>query len=81
MECLWEGWKNRARHRFLFLKNVFLATGFRSFHISADNFRPYLTTFQSNDNTDYINAVFVDVSGSLVYAENRMRVLSEIIRC
>lgn len=28
----------------------------------ADNFRPYLTSFQSNDNTDYINAVFVDVS-------------------
>lgn len=30
--------------------------------ITADNFRPYLTSFQSNDNTDYINAVFVDVS-------------------
>ncbi|EEC05025.1 tyrosine phosphatase epsilon, putative, partial [Ixodes scapularis] len=26
----------------------------------SDNFRPYLTSFQSNDNTDYINAVFVD---------------------
>ncbi|OQR75318.1 receptor-type tyrosine-protein phosphatase kappa-like [Tropilaelaps mercedesae] len=28
--------------------------------VPPDNFRPYLTTFQSNDNTDYINAVFVD---------------------
>ncbi|KAG8178340.1 hypothetical protein JTE90_029294 [Oedothorax gibbosus] len=28
--------------------------------IATDNFRPYLTSFQSNDNTDYINAVFVD---------------------
>lgn len=27
----------------------------------ADNFRPYLTSFQSNEHTDYINAVFVDV--------------------
>ena len=30
--------------------------------ISADNFRPYLTSFQGNAFTDYINAVFVDVS-------------------
>lgn len=28
----------------------------------ADNFRPYLTSFQGNAFTDYINAVFVDVS-------------------
>uniref|UniRef100_T1KVD1 Protein-tyrosine-phosphatase n=1 Tax=Tetranychus urticae TaxID=32264 RepID=T1KVD1_TETUR len=28
--------------------------------IPPDNHRPYLTTFQSNDSTDYINAVFVD---------------------
>lgn len=28
----------------------------------ADNFRPYLTSFQGNSFTDYINAVFVDVS-------------------
>lgn len=28
--------------------------------VPPDNFRPYLTSFQSNDNTDYINAVFVD---------------------
>lgn len=27
----------------------------------ADNFRPYLTSFQGNAFTDYINAVFVDV--------------------
>lgn len=26
----------------------------------ADNFRPYLTSFQGNAFTDYINAVFVD---------------------
>ncbi|UXI21540.1 monocarboxylate transporter 12-like [Sarcoptes scabiei] len=28
--------------------------------VPPDNFRPYLTSFQSNENTDYINAVFVD---------------------
>ncbi|XP_023226148.1 receptor-type tyrosine-protein phosphatase kappa-like [Centruroides sculpturatus] len=28
--------------------------------VPPDNFRPYLTTFQSNETTDYINAVFVD---------------------
>ncbi|XP_076353567.1 receptor-type tyrosine-protein phosphatase kappa-like isoform X2 [Tachypleus tridentatus] len=28
--------------------------------VPPDNFRPYLTSFQSNDSTDYINAVFVD---------------------
>lgn len=33
-----------------------------SFYFSADNFRPYLTSFQGNAFTDYINAVFVDVS-------------------
>ena len=26
----------------------------------ADNFRPYITSFQGNNCTDYINAVFVD---------------------
>ena len=31
-------------------------------YISADNYRPYLTSFQGNMCTDYINAVFVDVS-------------------
>lgn len=30
----------------------------------ADNFRPYLTSFQGNTHTDYINAVFVDVSSA-----------------
>ena len=30
--------------------------------VAADNFRPYLTSFQGNTFTDYINAVFVDVS-------------------
>lgn len=29
---------------------------------AADNHRPYLITFQSNESTDYVNAVFVDVS-------------------
>ena len=29
--------------------------------VSADNSRPYLTSFQGNNFTDYINAVFVDV--------------------
>ncbi|GFS91251.1 receptor-type tyrosine-protein phosphatase kappa [Nephila pilipes] len=28
--------------------------------VPPDNFRPYLSSFQSNDSTDYINAVFVD---------------------
>lgn len=32
------------------------------FFTLADNFRPYLTSFQGNSYTDYINAVFVDVS-------------------
>lgn len=32
--------------------------------LAADNFRPYLTSFQGNNFTDYINAVFVDVSES-----------------
>ena len=31
----------------------------------ADNFRPYITSFQGNNCTDYINAVFVDVSVSV----------------
>ena len=30
------------------------------FLLSADNFRPYITSFQGNNCTDYINAVFVD---------------------
>ncbi|XP_077232336.1 uncharacterized protein LOC143868820 [Tasmannia lanceolata] len=28
--------------------------------VPPDNFRPYLTSFQTNDSTDYLNAVFVD---------------------
>lgn len=28
--------------------------------LAADNFRPYLTSFQGNSFTDYVNAVFVD---------------------
>lgn len=35
---------------------------FFDFLFLADNFRPYLTSFQGNAFTDYINAVFVDVS-------------------
>lgn len=30
--------------------------------LAADNFRPYLTSFQGSSFTDYINCVFVDVS-------------------
>ncbi|KAF2363202.1 Protein-tyrosine phosphatase-like [Trinorchestia longiramus] len=30
--------------------------------VPPDNFRPYLTSFQGNACTDYINSVFVDVS-------------------
>lgn len=33
--------------------------------VAADNSRPYLTSFQGNAFTDYINAVFVDVSSRL----------------
>ncbi|RWS25062.1 receptor-type tyrosine-protein phosphatase kappa-like protein [Leptotrombidium deliense] len=29
-------------------------------NVPPDNYRPYLTTFQSNDSTDYVNGVFVD---------------------
>ncbi|OTF70397.1 hypothetical protein BLA29_012812 [Euroglyphus maynei] len=43
-------------------KNRDVSTVPRNYIRMADNFRPYLTSFQSNDNTDYINAVFVDVS-------------------
>ena len=35
-----------------------------SYFLTADNFRPYITSFQGNNCTDYINAVFVDVSQS-----------------
>jgi protein tyrosine phosphatase len=35
-----------------------LTVAYRIF--SADNFRPYITSFQGNNCTDYINAVFVD---------------------
>lgn len=31
-----------------------------TFLFLADNFRPYLTSFQGNSFTDYINAVFID---------------------
>lgn len=54
----------------LFNKCLSLFHGFVYFFFSfslifnsiADNFRPYLTSFQGNAFTDYINAVFVDVS-------------------
>ena len=42
---------HRVENRF---KNRDFAT------IPPDNYRPYLSTFQSNDSTDYVNAVFVD---------------------
>ena len=38
-----------------------------SFYFTADNFRPYVTSFQGNNCTDYINAVFVDVSTRVKY--------------
>ena len=41
--------------------------------LSADNFRPYITSFQGNNCTDYINAVFVDVS--------RRETLGSKLRC
>lgn len=37
------------------------------FFTLADNFRPYLTSFQGNSYTDYINAVFVDVSLGFIF--------------
>lgn len=37
------------------------------FFTLADNFRPYLTSFQGNSYTDYINAVFVDVSLRFIF--------------
>ena len=32
----------------------------------ADNFRPYLTSYQGQLDTDFINAVFVDVSSPTI---------------
>lgn len=40
---------------------------FNQFKSIADNFRPYLTSFQGNAFTDYINAVFVDVSSYFLF--------------
>lgn len=42
------------------IRNLWFFSRFSLF--AADNFRPYLTSFQGNAFTDYINAVFVDVS-------------------
>lgn len=41
-----------------------VALKWMSYFLTADNFRPYITSFQGNNCTDYINAVFVDVSQS-----------------
>ena len=38
------------------------STSHNPLSLLADNFRPYITSFQGNNCTDYINAVFVDVS-------------------
>ena len=47
------------------MKSTIKKTCFNQFcSISADNFRPYITSFQGNNCTDYINAVFVDVSST-----------------
>ncbi|KAK0094149.1 hypothetical protein PV326_011718 [Microctonus aethiopoides] len=42
--------------------------------VPPDNFRPYLTSFQGNSFTDYINAVFVDVRG---YTKPREYIVTE----
>ena len=39
-----------------------MSSNFSLFFFTADNYRPYITSFQGNNCTDYINAVFVDVS-------------------
>ena len=41
-----------------------LANPYLRMFFLADNFRPYITSFQGNNCTDYINAVFVDVSNN-----------------
>ena len=60
--------KTRQRTTFIMILNLrkrkCLINEFLFFLISADNFRPYITSFQGNNCTDYINAVFVDVSWS-----------------
>lgn len=57
---------NSHSHSFIsnmkFNRIPFLFINFGVFILIADNFRPYLTSFQGNAFTDYINAVFVDVS-------------------
>lgn len=56
-------WYNiRKQHRIIFIKTYVFCRLRRFFSPLADNFRPYLTSFQGNTFTDYINAVFVDVS-------------------
>lgn len=45
---------------------IFPLSTFSHFSSTADNFRPYLTSFQGNAFTDYINAVFVDVSVAFI---------------
>lgn len=49
------------------------------FFCIADNFRPYLTSFQSNENTDYINAVFVDVIKAIVCLKDVSKRYSSIL--
>ncbi|MPC16314.1 Receptor-type tyrosine-protein phosphatase U [Portunus trituberculatus] len=50
--------------------------------VPPDNFRPYITSFQGNNNTDYINAVCVDSTisdfWSLVYDHE---VTSVVVLC
>ncbi len=48
---------------------------------AADNFRPYITSFQGNNCTDYINAVFVDVTIFLNYfCANRSTTLYYVLQ-
>lgn len=48
--------------------------------VPPDSFRPYLTSFQSNNQTDYINAVFVDVSTLRLFVVLTNRMMLTTIR-
>lgn len=58
-----------------YLKRVLYTREYKKF-FTADNFRPYLTSFQGNNFTDYINAVFVDVSKMNIITLNNKRALN-----
>ena len=48
---------------------------------SAERARPYLITHDSNDSTDYINAVYVDVSILLEFVFHIMKKKKKKIPC